>query len=605
MRDAALRRPRFGWRTGQTDNVSSAFQGSSAPLGLRFWDGVQAALLILLAGLTLFFWQEARERADLRQRFAFDQAAQESLRMLKERLFRYEEALLAGVAAMEISDERLGASDWADFADLLDLPGRYPGVNGIGVIYHLPRSNADVFLQEQRQERPEFRIHPETTLPDLYPITFIEPVSANREAIGLDMGFETSRLAGLLAASATRETRITAPIVLVQDSGRSPGFLMFAPFYRSEGKPTFAGAVYAPFIMSKLMLGLHSQYQTDLVWRIRDADVLLFQSDGWESSPASSLARQASLPVFGRTWLVEFHPSADLAARRSENEARLVLMLGGSTSILLFLLFATLARSNRKASRAAAVATVALSRERDRLSAVNRSLEQVSFAAAHDLRTPLRSCRDVIDEIEEVAGRGDLAIGPRQSVEEGAGTLRTLVDGIEAVVTTLLTCAQMPGKLDEAGDLDPHAALARLAAERGGGGLKCFLEGSFPAIRMSHSLFDDIFGPLLENARRHASRNGVAQVVCRMEVECGGAVIELQDDGTGPDDQALLRLRRHLDAVHDTADQLGLGLTVAKRAVDLLGGCIEIDRIRGGGTCVRVFLPGVLHRDTRNIKGEG
>ena len=68
--------------------------------------------------------------------------------------------------------------------------------------------------------------------PNIGPITYIEPVSTNAKAVGLDMAHEANRYAAAKQARDSGVARITGPIVLVQDEQHTPGFLFYAPFYR-------------------------------------------------------------------------------------------------------------------------------------------------------------------------------------------------------------------------------------------------------------------------------------------------------------------------------------------------------------------------------------
>jgi CHASE1-domain containing sensor protein len=45
---------------------------------------------------------------------------------------------------------------------------------------------------------------------------------------------EKNRLSGALNARDTGEANITVPIVLVQDSEKTPGFLFYTPFYSAQ-----------------------------------------------------------------------------------------------------------------------------------------------------------------------------------------------------------------------------------------------------------------------------------------------------------------------------------------------------------------------------------
>jgi signal transduction histidine kinase len=71
----------------------------------------------------------------------------------------------------------------------------------------------------------------------------------------------------------------------------------------------------------------------------------------------------------------------------------------------------------------------------------------------------------------------------------------------------------------------------------------------------------------------------------------GGATLALsvRDTGVGMDADALARIFEPYFSTK--AAGTGLGLTIAKRNVDLNGGAVTIDSAPGAGTCVTMMLP--------------
>jgi signal transduction histidine kinase len=66
-------------------------------------------------------------------------------------------------------------------------------------------------------------------------------------------------------------------------------------------------------------------------------------------------------------------------------------------------------------------------------------------------------------------------------------------------------------------------------------------------------------------------------------------VVEIADTGVGMDDEALSRIFEPYFSTKATGT--GLGLTIAKRNVDLNGGRIEVQSRRDAGTTVTISLP--------------
>jgi len=73
----------------------------------------------------------------------------------------------------------------------------------------------------------------------------------------------------------------------------------------------------------------------------------------------------------------------------------------------------------------------------------------------------------------------------------------------------------------------------------------------------------------------------------------GSAVIEVADSGPGIPESERELVRRRFYRVGDRgANGFGLGLAIADQAITAIGGKLEIDAADGGGTVVRIVLPG-------------
>lgn len=87
------------------------------------------------------------------------------------------------------------------------------------------------FIDRMLMESPGYSVFPSHAYPVRLSIAYIEPVSKNAEAIGLDVAFETNRREAAIKALTTGTTQISCPIELVQDAEKTAGFLLFAPYY--------------------------------------------------------------------------------------------------------------------------------------------------------------------------------------------------------------------------------------------------------------------------------------------------------------------------------------------------------------------------------------
>ena len=96
--------------------------------------------------LTFGAWYITREQINSRVADRFDRNAAQDLELVSERLQKYEDALWGGVAAIQAAGGDISYDKWRTYADTLNIETKYPGINGIGVIHHVQRTEIDKFL---------------------------------------------------------------------------------------------------------------------------------------------------------------------------------------------------------------------------------------------------------------------------------------------------------------------------------------------------------------------------------------------------------------------------------------------------------------------------
>ena len=92
---------------------------------------------------------------------------------------KYEDALWGGVALIRTWGGEIDYDTWLHYSGSIHIEQKYPGINGIGVIYAMSIEEVSSFLDLQRKRRPNFKIHPQHEGREYYPITYIEPVEGN------------------------------------------------------------------------------------------------------------------------------------------------------------------------------------------------------------------------------------------------------------------------------------------------------------------------------------------------------------------------------------------------------------------------------------------
>jgi PAS domain S-box-containing protein len=317
-------------------------------------------LVILLSLLlTIAAWKTADIQMSDKRLELFNIQSQQLLGQISERMSHYEVALKVGAAAIQPIAYEIQVEGWSIFSKALNLSNTYPGINGIGVIYKVEPEGLNHFLELQRKMRPNFNIKPQHENKEYWPITYIEPVDTNKQAVGLDIAFENNRLSAAKKSRDTGTIQITAPITLVQDNMRTPGFLQYVPFYDSQNIETleqrqkhFVGLVYAPFIMYKLIEGTLEQENRQLIFRISDGKSVLYD----ELTPSninydkkSLLKKEVTLDIYGRPWTFQIQTAISFRESTSSNQPLIILGSGIVIDIILFFLFITLTRSQQNA----------------------------------------------------------------------------------------------------------------------------------------------------------------------------------------------------------------------------------------------------------------
>ena len=318
--------------------------------------------LVLAASflLTLAAWFVSSQQNHLKMEQQYNFHAMHLIELVEERMSRYEDTLWGSVAALEFSDGEINAKQWRSYSEQLSLASKYPGINGIGVIYFVKPDSLDAFLTKQQNDQPDFQVHPAHTREEFWPITFIEPLASNRKALGLDMAHENNRLTAAKHARDSGLAQITAPIVLVQDSQKTPGFLFYAPFYKGgtvpstleERRESFIGNVYAPFIMKNLMDGTLENENRLLNFSISDGDNLLYNelsADSTDFDPDPIFSEQYKINLYGRTWDFTIQTSLIFRSQHNNNQPTFILIAGIVIEIMLFSLFLILVNANHRA----------------------------------------------------------------------------------------------------------------------------------------------------------------------------------------------------------------------------------------------------------------
>jgi nitrogen fixation/metabolism regulation signal transduction histidine kinase len=115
-----------------------------------------------------------------------------------------------------------------------------------------------------------------------------------------------------------------------------------------------------------------------------------------------------------------------------------------------------------------------------------------------------------------------------------------------------------------------------------------------PPATIDRTLFARALTNIIENAIHAMPGGGTLTVTSRKSLvasqsQVESLVVEITDTGVGMDQEALGKIFEPYFSTKATGT--GLGLTIAKRNVELIGGTIDVRSERGAGTTVTITLP--------------
>lgn len=552
-------------------------------------------VIALSLGLTGLAWHISKEQVDQKAADQFNRSAAQVVDLVAERMRKYELGLWAGVSAIQAHGGDIDREAWKVFANNLRIDIDYPGINGIGVIHHVSPTDLQAYLQDQQSLLPEYHIHPSHEQRDLLPITYIEPADANRAAIGLDVAHEANRYTAALQARDTGHAQITSPIVLVQDAGKTPGFLFYAPFYQDgpsddleERRERFTGMVYAPFVFHELIDGVLDKDKRQVRIKVREGDSVLYDELGRTDAdfdPSPKFRVQKTLDHYGKTWTFDIATTKSFAEAASSTQPTVVLVSGLVIECLLLALFLMLSKANRRAIDFADRMTGALKDRSSQLEKSNAELEKFAYVTSHDLKTPLRGISDLTEYLEEDLEPYLSGGNVNPDVPKNIARLRQQTRRMNGLIRGILDYSSIGTEPREAGFLQLADVVEDLKQDHGLRDDQLNLEGCPPAITEDVVRFQQVLANLIGNALKYHPAPEHALVTIAVDETEDFHVFSVTDNGPGIELQYHQRIFDVFQTLQtkDEVESTGIGLSIVKKAVECHGGRVTVDSAIGEG----------------------
>ncbi len=560
------------------------------------------AIVCLSLTLTLGAWQYSAQQVEKRNGLRFEAARNQVLALISDRMTKYEDALWAGVAAVESHGGDIGFAEWRTFSENLRIDERYPGINGIGVIHFVAADAMDDYLARQRAGRADFAVYPDVDEPLRMPITYIEPVDINAAAVGLDVAHEVNRRTAALNSRDTGTAQITGPIVLVQDAGRTSGFLFYAPFYRGGVQPdvesrreNILGLVYAPFVVHKLMEGLLAKELRGIRFSIRDAGELIYDehtADDPLIDPVPMYAQTVSLEAYGRTWVLDMRTDLAFRAENATEKPTMILAAGLMIEGLIVSLLFSMARANKRAIGYADEVTIALRNEKAKLvstnaelSVKNEELERFAYVASHDLKTPIRGINGLTDMIQEDLEGYLSTPGANPDVATNLERIRDRVLRMEKLTNGILKMSRVGTRDTEDAPVSLAEIVGSLATDLGLDPHQCKLIGGREEVSCDPVNFHSVIENLIGNAIKYHDDRSNLHINVTANAQGDRLTVSVSDNGPGIDPKFHDRIFEVFQALRtgEGAENTGIGLAIVRKAVESHGGTVRLESEPGKG----------------------
>jgi light-regulated signal transduction histidine kinase (bacteriophytochrome) len=234
----------------------------------------------------------------------------------------------------------------------------------------------------------------------------------------------------------------------------------------------------------------------------------------------------------------------------------------------------------------------ATQRTAHRLQEANAELEAFAYSVSHDLRAPLRA----------ISGFGQIiARRYRDSLpEEGQHYFDNIIEAsghMGRLIDDLLRYSRLgrravrrrPVPLNDVLDRVTGDLASRMAESQA----QIKIADDLPTVRGDETLLSQIFTNLLDNALTYHRAGVPPEIVVNYEEDADHIIVSVADQGIGIPPQFGDKVFNIFQRLHsqDEYPGTGIGLSIVKKAAEMLSGRVWMESAEGEGTTFYVQLP--------------
>lgn len=233
-------------------------------------------------------------------------------------------------------------------------------------------------------------------------------------------------------------------------------------------------------------------------------------------------------------------------------------------------------------------------RSERKLKQLNADLDEFTYVASHDLKSPLRGICSLIEWIEE-----DLGENVSEEIRNNLDRIHVRIGRMEKLVEDLLSYARSGRGSSDAetlnlGDLVDRVITFIDPPE----GFTIKASGFLSSIQSASTPLETVLRNILSNSIKHHDGDA-GTIEVNIQAQGNLCIFDILDDGPGVPANARERVFKLFQSLSDKGPRSGVGLAVCKRLVEAHGGTIEIIPNKDGerGACFRFTWPRFARSD--------
>jgi signal transduction histidine kinase/CHASE3 domain sensor protein len=204
----------------------------------------------------------------------------------------------------------------------------------------------------------------------------------------------------------------------------------------------------------------------------------------------------------------------------------------------------------------------------------NQSLETFVKAAAHDLKTPIRGIASLAQWLET-----DLSENLTPESQTSLRLLNQRVLRMQAIADGLLSYASIEAWIEQQATVDTRILVQEICRQIPvPDSFSVLILGEMPTLRTPHLALKLVLEQLIRNAIDHHDRGqGIIEILATTQEHCTKFTVRDNGPGIAPAYRdRVLQMFQVLDQNPDVSENIGVGLALVYRAVQLAGGTLDL-----------------------------